>query len=42
MLEIAQNSTLDIQTNLGKQYLSNESWVDRNGQKIKLVSVTAL
>ena len=42
VIEMVQKDTLGVRSNLGKQYLSNESWVDRDGQRIKLVSVTAL
>ena len=42
MIEMVQNTTLTARSNLGDQYLSNETWVDRSGQQVKLVSITAL
>ena len=42
MIEMVQKDTVSVRSNLGKQYLSNESWIDRGGQRVKLVSVTAL
>ena len=41
MIEMAQTNTIAARSNLGTQYLSTESLVYRDGQQIKLVSVTA-
>ena len=41
MIEIT-SQTLQAHSNLRGQFLSSESLVDRGGQKVRLVSVTAL
>ncbi len=38
----ALGAYVDLEANLSKQFLSNESWVERAGQRVKLVSITAL
>ena len=42
MIEMVQDKTVNVRSNLGKQYLSSESWIDRGGQRVQLVSITAL
>ena len=43
MIEMASSpSSAQVNTNLGKQFQMNESFVDRGSQKTKLYSLTAL
>ena len=42
MIEMSQTASLQVNSNLGNRYLTSENLVDRQGQKVRLMSVTAL
>ena len=42
MIEMSQTASFQARSNLGNRYLSSDSLVDRQGQRVRLISVTAL